>query len=134
MAFRDPTYSTAREAQQKRDEFSKMFFDSMPENQRPDHASNIGYTSPYSVYARSDGNGFGVHQNKDLAAEFNTSPGGKHSNDMTNVRNLSTRLFEQNTLANASDSISDRLRQANDKGFLDISKLLQDSIARIRYA
>lgn len=134
MAFRDPTYTTAEEAQQKRDEFSKMFFDSMPENQRPDVANNTGYPSPFSVYARSDGKGYSVDLNKDLAAEYNTAPGGKHSNDMTNVRNLSTRLFEQSTIANSADQISNRLTQANDKGFLDISKLLQNSIARIRYA
>ena len=142
MAFRDPVYSNSEDANKTAEQLNKMFFDSVPENQRPDVANSRSFPSPYTVYARSDagedGKGkYGVKENGWLAAEYNTSPGdptlSHHSNDMRYVRNRATQDYNIGKINDAYSDVGADLNRVSSQGKSVMDSILASTLSRIRY-
>jgi hypothetical protein len=142
MAFRDPVYSNSEDANKTAEQLNKMFFDSVPENQRPDVANSRGFASPYTVYARGsggeDGKGqWGVKRNEWLESEYNRSPGPadkvRHSNDMRYARNLATQDYNIGKINDAYRDVGTDLDRVSSQGKSVMDSILQNTLSRIRY-
>jgi hypothetical protein len=143
MAFRDPVYSNSEDANKTAEQLNKMFFDSVPENQRPDVANSRGFASPYTVYARGsggeDGKGqWGVKRNEWLESEYNRSPGdptlSHHSNDARYVRNRATQDYNIGKINDAYRDVGADLDRVSSQGKSVMDSILQNTLSRIRYA
>lgn len=140
MAFRDPSYQSLEVAQAQLKKLNEEFYKSVPANQQPT-ADGRGFQSPYTVYARSEptenGEKWSISQNKWMESEFNRSPGDDmqvhHSSDARAPRDVTTSIFNNNLMRDATQYGYDNLGKASEKAYSGISSMLNDALARIRY-